>query len=179
MLSEMELFKIKFYFMDKWDSIVGFFESLKFMLQHIYFLWTSKSNRIWDSSYLIDLIEYRLIKLRNCIIEEYGDTMGSWDPLDIEGYKLVKEDRESRIKSISECLSQLEVYRNVDLELPQPEFVRKFYEVYGNIFNIEDKLTKEQKKEYSKYIKDSFKLEKKSLKNFFKIMGDNIENWWV
>ena len=171
MLSEMQIFEIKYSIMSIFDGIVGFCECIKYTFQQVYFMWKSKSIRIWDSCYLIDLIEYRLKKLKECMQEEIYDAK---EHMDAE----VLKDRQIRLASISECLYQLEVYKDTTKELKEPEFITKFYnETNGNIFEMN--LTKEQDKIYTKYLKESYKLENKSLKKFFSIMGENIEKWYV
>ena len=114
-------YKVDYFLFEVGQSIVAFLEMVKYMCQHISFLWKSKSVRVWDSSYLLKLLEYRLKRLHDCMTEDEF---------------CVK----SRLESLTKCL--------------------RYFDEYNNIEN-------------------SIEVQDKALKNIFRVMSNNIEEWYT
>lgn len=110
--------------------------------------------------------------------EELSDIVKEADK-DEEDWSTVIEDRQSRLSSISECIECYASYKDPCKKAITPKFIQDIYDNPENLLNAEVEFTKAQKSEYSKYIKQQIKVERESLKKFFKIMSDNIEKWYV
>ena len=161
----------------KYYSVIGFLECVKYTIEHVNFLWRTSSIRIWDSCYLMSLIEYRLKKLKECMDEELAEILVDGN----DAYHAeVLGDRLSKVQSITECLECFENYNDPYRNLEEPKFVKEVYGEDTIAFILDNpKQTDKQKKQYASYLKKADEIERDNFKNIFKNMAENIEGWYV
>lgn len=110
----MNNFEYKLY--DICYSIIGFAEKIKYMVEHIRFLWVTNAVRIWDYEYLLDVIEFRLRKLHKAMEEDD-----------------VHPDRDKCISSLTKCISQFDIYNDVEKTYEEKQ------KAYKEIFKLMSK----------------------------------------